>query len=545
MPSRKSESSETQAESRRTSLHRLSSIASFQALNPFSRRRSNHDAETSTAGSSASNLSLTSTSANAPVPHKTEPFSNHDELTALPIPPVPTSAAPRRSSYICLPDDPIGGMPRSRTFSNLPLPVRTRRTTPMANSKSHPRLPSALLPTTRIPTPPMSSRRHSNTRLTPAEPKLGVRHRVKRSDTEPLLPVNIGQVSNIGRSTAFKENINNSPVRPLPMYMMENRDFYGAALPSRAYACRHGWMDPSEGSEPLLHPYEVPSLVPRAHYRHQSVAAFSQSSPTYRGARERQPTPGASKPEPVQRWNSQPVLTNVTNRRNSRHAEIKERRLMSEVQPVPPPPPPKTPLSAEALSGGKRKSLSNHLRQVSEQSPSLAALSTKPRAPSPHRSSQIVGLLPDSSPPPPTQPSFYTYITNPEPVPYWAGRFSALNDRYRNEELLAHINSPKSSSDKMHTPEANMRRMRRALDYLHSLCATQEARESFVVFQLQFAALQNMPELGRPMVLNVPERIVLGSRCEDDGVGEVGLMSEKREKSFMSRLLGRGRKSLA
>ena len=224
---------------------------------------------------------------------------------------------------------------------------------------------------------------------------------------------------------------------------------------------------------------------------------------------------------------------------------------MAEVQPLPPPIPPQTPLSAEALAIGKVKSLNNsaaHLHPVPEQSPLL-----KPRVPSPCRSGSEVdeprGLSFSLPPPSLTDP---LQIIHAEPVAYWCGRFSSLNDRYRNEELFAQIGAPKSSSDQMHTPEANTKRMRRALEYLHGLCATQEARESFVVFQLQFASSQGNAELGKPLALKVPERrITLGSQdapdlqCEGPrgGGGVVGL-GERRERSFMDRLLGRGRKSL-
>lgn len=133
MPSRKSDTTETsQNESHRSSLRRFSSIASFQALNPFSRRRStNND---STIVSSTSTLSLSSSTNATSKPSQkvassssSGQFPSDDDLTALPVPPVPGLSTSRRSSYICLPDDPIGGMPRSRTFSNLPLPTRARR----------------------------------------------------------------------------------------------------------------------------------------------------------------------------------------------------------------------------------------------------------------------------------------------------------------------------------------------------------------------------------------------------------------------------------
>ncbi|KAI7271243.1 hypothetical protein KC345_g7248 [Hortaea werneckii] len=562
MSPRLSDGSEAPSEPRRTSLRRLSSLASLHALNPFARRRSNNSnpqhphhphhrqhntdhTDNSVATSSTSNLSASSHVTRTGLSLQTEPFPpcEEDELTALPLPPAPASSSSRRSSYICLPDDPIGGMPRSRTLSHLPLPIRTRRQPAIVNSKSHSRLPSTIHPSsllpgststsTRIPTPPSSNRRYSNTRLTPSDPRPSyIRNRMRRSDTEPLLPVQLEQPTP-GRHTAFKENITLSPVKPLPLTMLNNKDLYGSALPSKTYASRHGWQGDTDGSQPLLQHQHFGSAIPSSHSRQHSTATVTQSSPAYRSSRHRLSTPRVPSAQPVQRWNSQPVLTNITNRGNSKHGEVTERRLMTEVQPAPPPLPPKTPLSAEALETGKVKIFSRsttHLPRGSQQGPSLASLAAKSRPSSLNQSAHEV--------------------YKPEPVAYWCGRFSAIADRYRNEELLAHLGSPRASSDQMHTPDANTRRMRRALEYLHSLCMTQEARESFVVFQLQFAALQGCPELGKPLALSVPERKIVMS-CRGDGAGGEGglaggsgLMSEKRERTFMDRLLGRARRSL-
>lgn len=311
-----------------------------------------------------------------------------------------------------------------------------------------------------------------------------------------------------------------SPVKPLPrLSSLANRS---------GYVETQGWVDSSDGSD---HPSA--DNLPKASHRHASKP--SQSSPTYRSsyisARERVSTPGMiPKGQPVQRWNSQPILTNITNRRHSRHGEIKERRLMSEVQPVQPPPP-KTPLSSELLSSVKPKtpSIGTRWRQGSEQSPSLMKpLPLKPRELSPVRHPQQVATAESTS--------------------YWCGRFSSLIDRFRNEELIALLNGPRRDSDKMHTPDANMRRMRRALEHLHSLCVTSEARESLVVFQLQLAAIQNNAELGKPVVsagaASGEKLIVLGRKREkaDEGVGAG--VSEQRKVSFMDRLLGRNRRSL-
>src|ERR1700744_4400954 len=99
MPSRKSGSSETAPDSQRSSLRRLSSIASFQAL--FSRRRSNNVSDASVTASS-SNLSLLSTIANAPEPASkgasTDNAKDEDSVPDLPPRPQPVLQSSRRSS---------------------------------------------------------------------------------------------------------------------------------------------------------------------------------------------------------------------------------------------------------------------------------------------------------------------------------------------------------------------------------------------------------------------------------------------------------------
>ena len=275
MPSRKSGSSETTlADSRRTSLRRLSSIASFPTL--FNRRRPNNTTD-HTGQSPSSNLSLSSsTVANAPDAGSTD-FStstrsllqHEDSISDLPSHPLPTQLPSRRSSYICLPDDPIGGMPRSRTFSNLPLPTRAKKTNSMVPSNSHSRLPSALLPSTRLPSPPTSTRKHSHTRLTSAETKQApVRNRVKRSDTEPLLAVDAQQraPSHLPRSTAFKENISLSPIRHLPALDMFHHHENSHDCSSPYHAQRVWKESSSEASEPLLSDSFSSSSPPLSRY---------------------------------------------------------------------------------------------------------------------------------------------------------------------------------------------------------------------------------------------------------------------------------------
>ncbi|KAK3703687.1 hypothetical protein LTR37_014265 [Vermiconidia calcicola] len=535
MPSRKSGSSDAPSESRRTSLRRLSSIASFQTL--FNRRRSNNTEHA--AASSSSNLSLSSTIANAPEPAASTP-QDEDSVPDLPPPPQPTHLPPRRSSHICLSDDPIGGMPRSRTFSNLPLPTRAKKTTTnhILPSKSHSRLPSALLPSTRLPSPPITTRKHSHSRLASAEnhkpPTL--RNRMRRSDTEPLLGVNMhGEQqsharhgSQLPRSTAFKENISLSPIKPLPALDINTYASSSCAFSSSNLSrSLHAWHEHSDGSEPLL------SLSPYAQHPGVQMAREHKSSPANRHSQNRQGTPGAA--TSFQRWNSQPMLTNQTNR-NSQHSEVKQTRLMSARQP-PTPPAPKTPFSSsQNPKGGKTKNINNsasttHILSTSEHTPLLS------------RSTGSSKLPFRLTPSPPSQPTPSPLkIWHSEPPAYWSGRLSALLDRYRNEDLhtsnllspsSSTHHTPKSQTDALHAPEATTARLRRAFEYLHSQCGSQEAQESLGHFQVQYAANLKVPELARYCV---PPIRLGGGKVTTEGNG----MSQGRKASFMERLLGKG-----
>ncbi|KXS98630.1 hypothetical protein AC578_10067 [Pseudocercospora eumusae] len=551
MPSAKSRSSEaTQPDSgsRRSSLRRLSSIASLQTLNPFNRRRSNNVTDSP---STASNPSLTSTTGNVNVPVLNKDSSSSGifddagagHLDKLPPLPSKQEISSRRNSYVCLPDDPIGGMPRSRTFSNLPLPSKMKKTTnALVQSKSHARLPS----TSRIPTPTASSRKYSTSRL----PSLDLRQpptktKLIRSDTEPLLQHALEQGTNIARSTAFKENISLSPIKPLPS-MLEDDDRFGFINSSRSSGISHGWSDSSDVGEPLL-PQRKSSLPvsQRTPYGGQPrrLSQKFDSSPAYRPSRQRPPTPG----QPVQRWNSQPVLNNKTNFRSS-YGEIKQTRLMSERGP-PTPPLASTSLSRE-LSGNDLKRMSttsNHLRKASElPSLNIDQRMARSRADSLH-------LLPGA-------------ITTAQPLAYWTGRFSSLNDRYRNEDLAASFlpsqhtsptESPcqwhtKSETDKMHTTEANTKRMRRAVEHLYSLCATDQAKESFLKWQKAVANALGTPELARPVNGSEESRkgwnleMSLRSSSMANLAGSHTSGGENRRfTGFVDRLLGRRQKSEA
>ena len=591
MPSRKSDASSDAAlsnPSRRTSLRRLSSIASLQNL--FTRRRSQHVADPAVA-SSSSDLSLaSSTLANASIPEHSacstaDRLQQVDSLTELPVAPPPSHLSTRRSSYICLPDDPIGGMPRSRTFSNLPVPARTKKTPAIVPpSRSHARLPSAYFPNTRLPSPPSSTRKHSRSRLMSAETRgqAPVRTRMTRSDTEPLTGMApLHPANSVPRSTAFKENISLSPIKPLPALDMFHQDKHR----SNHYHPPGAWMSSSSDMGDVLSSSvsstasnSTPPPSPISKYaNHPAIQMVrghrsSPARPLYRSLRDRPPTPGASSLNPVaqgapfQRWNSQSILTTRQNnnenskRTNSKHhGEIKQTRLMSTRQ-APTPPPPKTPVIMQGIAAGsKMKGANNsasagHVRQASEHTPSQP------------RSEQSSIPL----------PAGHLRVSGYEPPAYWAGRLSALADRYRNEELASlvqgaispptsttsgstasssnsrgaasHLSfsslgsgtaatlTPKAQTDKMHTPEASTARFKRALDHLNTLCATQEARDSLYAFQTQSSGMMHLPELRPPkLVLHLGD----SNNTTQEGAG-VAMMSESRKASFMDRLLGRG-----
>lgn len=285
MPSRTSETGDSQTATRRSSLRRLSSIASFQTL--FTRRRSRNDTD-QTANSSSSNLSMSSITANPPEPavdftgeiHDTRDASNLDTTaTATVVLPIPATESSRKG-YINIPDDPIGGMPRSRTFSNLPLPTRPKKSNLLTSGVSHSRLPS-FIPTARLPSAPSLTR-------------------AKRSSTQ-------------SHPTAFKENMSLSPINPLPaMEIFNEHTNYSSSRPSRTYGPQYT----NEAIEPLLcADFSSSPPIASSHPQNPVVSMVRgyKSSPVYRSAKERVPTPGGSKGMDIPRWASQPVLTNTTN----------------------------------------------------------------------------------------------------------------------------------------------------------------------------------------------------------------------------------------
>jgi hypothetical protein len=137
----------------RTSLRRLGSMATFHGLNPFNRRRSNNTTCSGTASDEniSSPLSITASKAShTDLLHNAEPTSptttdaRVDSVTTADL--SSTLQPPsKRHSYISLNDGQTvaSSLPRSRTFSNLPIPTRLRKPSQMSvPTKSNVRMPS-------------------------------------------------------------------------------------------------------------------------------------------------------------------------------------------------------------------------------------------------------------------------------------------------------------------------------------------------------------------------------------------------------------------
>jgi hypothetical protein len=137
---------------RRGSLRRLGSMATFQSLNPFNRRRSNNTICSNTA--SEENVSSPrSLAAQTPqtdlYDDPTSPLANMSRVDSATADFPPPSQPPQSKCYSYVPlndgQTATSSLPRSRTFSNLPLPTRLRQPSQtLAPSKSYIRFPSGL-----------------------------------------------------------------------------------------------------------------------------------------------------------------------------------------------------------------------------------------------------------------------------------------------------------------------------------------------------------------------------------------------------------------
>ena len=170
------------------SLRRLSSFANLNHLNPFTRRRSSHSTQA----------------------------SSDDDGGPLVVN-QQSQKQQRRQSYKPLPEDPLPALPKSRTFSNLPL-TRNRHASKPRTSVGAPSQPPS-----RIPTP--SAGVKSKSRLASATKsilKVGARRGLTRSDTEPLL-LPRSTSGAMASSQTLKENISLTSVKQAEPHIVFSR----------------------------------------------------------------------------------------------------------------------------------------------------------------------------------------------------------------------------------------------------------------------------------------------------------------------------------
>ncbi|KAI9700824.1 MAG: hypothetical protein M1836_002193 [Candelina mexicana] len=78
------------------------------------------------------------------------------------------------------------------------------------------------------------------------------------------------------------------------------------------------------------------------------------------------------------------------------------------------------------------------------------------------------------------------------PSAYWCGRFTTLNDRFRNEEFNLELEHHDSETER-YALSTDELRVRRVFIHLSSLCQTEEARASLVEFQEKYAIVNETP----------------------------------------------------
>jgi len=387
---------------------------------------------------------------------------------------------------------------------------------------------------------------------------------MKRSDTEPLLPVVKAEQKGLySRPTAFKENITLSPIKPLPMMSMFGDENSNPFSRRQSNASQSQCATRSHASSMSSSQAFAMSQADQGYSQHPALRMVQEhkSSPAYRSAKDRPPTPGGLQGIGMQRWASQPVLTNTTNvfRHAARQQEIKETRLMSARQaPTPPVVSPLQGTPENTVKKSRKVASPRHIRQISEQSPSKQVASSNAAPWLSATASQV--RLPDFRHQ--YQLTYNLQVHFARPTAYWCGRLSSLVDHYRNVELVA-INerdawttalsqgasaatshTPKAHTDKLHTTEATTLRLRLAFTTLESECMTPAAKESLRQFRVRYAAAIGCPELTGPIALDPPIAALARSTGPDgemiaEGESGSGGMGEGRKVSFMDRLLGR------
>ncbi|KAI9793046.1 MAG: hypothetical protein M1816_000944 [Peltula sp. TS41687] len=288
---------------------------------------------------------------------------------------------------------------------------------------------------------------------------------------------------------------------------------------SRRRSSNHTFLKPSNHT--VLKPsISATTLAP-------STIISSSPTPPFSTPAEKPQTPGLS-PPPLSRLpegTAAAAYTSTTTTTTSREAESTspQQRQRHRVRAFTArPSPPVTPRSGSGSESGRgmRRKLENIAEATTTtkmypQTPRKVAFLDPPVmmiSPAPRRQTlaTTTPLLMTTTTPPDdgvALPSInIRQITGTQPPAYWAGRFSALNDRFRNEEMDESCSFATEQQKQKQQGQGRSisigggfrrleskmslspdeRRVRRVFIHLNSLCATEEARDSLKVFQEQF-----------------------------------------------------------
>ncbi|QIW95022.1 hypothetical protein AMS68_000540 [Peltaster fructicola] len=482
-----SEASSEGSHSSFSSMKRLSSLSSLHQLLPFSRSR---------------RTTIDTNDSNPPI--QPSPAESHEEKRILeevshnsrPAPPHAYGGFLRKSNYASVPDSASAGLPRRKTFSNLPLPVKSRKQA--AHTASVQPIPS--LTASRFSAPSEPSRRHlSHKSVNNTSGRHG--SKLPRSDTEPLL-VGKGKGA-VSLAQMLKENV--------PVFSKSR-----AGPPGFDDLFASSVVSNDSDTTSIISRGRTRSRLPREPSFH---GVLPNSSPSLKGKQvDRTAEFFLGQPQSqvpfAQRWNSQPNLFGRSQKTES-------------IRPHPTPPPSVLPSFSHQLT-----------RSLLGESPFTKPLGKLDE-------SEVFQAGEDTTP---YSPSLQA-VSAAEPLAYWAGRLSTLQDRAKDQETKRYFAKLDEEFQMRHGPDKVYENAistvltRKALESLYDCCVTSEARESFVLFQLQYAALLGDPELARPIGRTKP--FVLKSRQLD--LGKVpsntpSPSSSSRSVSFVKRLLGRGKR---
>ena len=384
----------------RSSLRRLSSLANLQQFNPFnsfSRRRSSHSTQNS----------------------DDDPYllNTYQQQAQNKLP---------RQTYMSPSEEPMPILPKSSTFSNLPLTRNRNRSKPPVSMK--PLGPTK--PPSRIPTPSMSA--NTKTRLASATKsilKVGHRRGLTRSDTEPLLDSHRSHDDDVpGSTTTHKENVSlgvsTSETKSKAIELPEVPS-YPTEIPARSY-------------NPARRPQTPADQTPKPRPRRDSLQLPTPRTPT-----TTVPLTG-----PLQ---TPPTVTARPRRRMMLPAEV-------------------VPLHALCDKEKQRSSLSSDIQSHRLPTPRVAATLSPSSCPRP----SATYLQPDD---PANRINLASdLVMSAQSTAYWSGRLMSQFDQRRNEKLQSQC----FGETGLTYPENDLDV---CLRELQKKCVTEAAKLSFAMFK--------------------------------------------------------------